>query len=160
MAGAPTGYGLRRPIVTSSRPKPRAAATPIPPYSNRLPGAARLGGPGADGGFGIAEAADATVWVVGSLDGNDAFVAAVDPNATASRFLRPLGGKGADVAEAVAVAPHEEPLLRDDDRDLVTGRVCARELDLVVEEACEIEQRGLRPATDIQRDVTRRRDGR
>ncbi|HET8945508.1 MAG TPA: hypothetical protein VFQ07_00860, partial [Candidatus Polarisedimenticolia bacterium] len=81
-----------------------------------------LGGPGRERGLGIAEARDATLWIVGSKDdgssNEDGFVVALDPGASAPRFMRPLASQGAgqgagagramaeaDQAQAVAVAP-------------------------------------------------------
>jgi hypothetical protein len=64
-----------------------------------------LGGSGSDRGLGIAEGRDGTLWIVGSIDDADGFVAALDPGASAPRFVRPLAGLEAGQAQAIAVAP-------------------------------------------------------
>ena len=64
-----------------------------------------VGGSGSDRGLGIAEGRDGTLWIVGSINDEDGFVAALDPGASAPRFVRPLAGLEASQAQAIAVAP-------------------------------------------------------
>jgi hypothetical protein len=64
-----------------------------------------LGGLKSDRGLGIAAGLDGTLWIVGSIDDEDGFVAALDPDASAPRFVSPLAGPKGGVAQAVAVAP-------------------------------------------------------
>ncbi|HEV8199575.1 MAG TPA: MopE-related protein, partial [Candidatus Polarisedimenticolia bacterium] len=82
-----------------------AFALTLAPDGSSIVRSTWLGGPKNDRGLGIAAGLDGTLWIVGGIDDEDGFVAALDPGATAPRFVRPLAGPKAGQAQAIAVAP-------------------------------------------------------